>query len=241
MAQPPKDTRPGKPGLAQGARTQRPAAPGAGPASGLRHPDEAVATVLAREAYTRERHYLLIRVILGLLAALVVMSAALLFMATRPPQNHYFATDRDGRIMPLVPIDRPISSQTDLTNWVANSVAAAYTFDFANWRNELGAAQSNFTRAGWKGFQAALKDSGLLQTVMDSKYVTTAVPKSAPVLLDSGIIEGRYAWKLQMPLLVTFQSSEKTVSQDLMVNVIVVRQPETEQPRGLGIAQLIAQ
>lgn len=225
---------------------QRPASPGASrgdraPQPVLRQSDEAVATVLAREAYTRERHYFLVRVVIGLLVALCVQGAALLYMGTRPPVNHYFATDREGRIQPLTPIDKPISSVSDLTTWVANSVVQAYTFDFANWRGELQAAQVNFTPAGWKGFRGALEASGLLQTVLDKKYVTTAVPTSAPVLLDQGRIQGRYAYKLQMPLLVTYQSSERVASQNLMVDIIVVRQPETEHPRGLGIAQLIAQ
>ncbi len=67
------------------------------------------------------------------------------------------------------------------------------------------------------------------------------MPTSAPVLINQGLVQGRYAWKLSMPLLVTYQSSERTVPQNLMVEIVVVRQPETEHPRGLGIAQLIAQ
>ena len=207
----------------------------------VRHADEAVATVLAREAYTRERHYLLIRVIMGLLVAIGFQSVLSLYLATRPPVNHYFATDRDGRIQPLTPINMPIGSLTDLATWVANSVVQAYTFDFANWRAQLSAARSNFTNPGWHGFETALKDSGVLQTVLEKKYVTTAVPTSAPVLINQGMVDGRYAWKFQIPLLVTYQSSERTVPQNLMVEVLVVRQPETENPRGLGIAQLIAQ
>lgn len=207
----------------------------------LRQADEAVATVLAREAYTRERHYFLVRVILCLVVALIVQSATMLYMATRPPVNHYFSTDRDGRIQPLTPLDRPISSLTDLTTWVANSVVQSYTFDFANWRPQLSAAQVNFTPAGWKGFRGALESSGLLQSVIDKKFVMTAAPLSVPILLDRGIINGRYAYKLQMPMMVTYQSSEHSTSQSLMVDIIVVRQPETEHPRGLGIAQLISQ
>ena len=226
----------------QGARAPaRPA--GAEPEGqvGLRQADEAVATILAREAYTRERHYLLVRVIMGLLLLAGLQGAANIYLATRPPQYHYFSTDRDGRITPLTPIDRPIASLSDLGTWVSNSVAQAYTFDFANYRSSLSAARVNFTQAGWAGFETALQESGVLQSVLERKYVTTAVPTSAPVLVTQGRIEGRYAWKFQIPILVTYQSSERTASQNLMVNVIVVRQPETEHPRGLGIAQLIAQ
>ena len=230
-AEPPKK-RPAPQG-AQDARPQE------GPV--LRQADEAVATILAREAYTRERHYFLMRVILCLVLALVVNAGAVLYLATRPPVNHYFTTDKDGRIMPITPVNQPIGSLADLETWVANSVVKAYTVDFANYRVSMDEAQRNFTGAGWRGFRNALDSSGFLQTVVDKKYVTTAVPTSAPIKLDEGLIEGRYAWKLQMPLLVTFQSQTGSQSQSLMINIIVVREPEAQNPRGLGIAQLIAQ
>ncbi len=207
----------------------------------LRHADEAVATILVRQAYTRERHYLLIRVIIALAGALMFQAVLIYFLATKPPVNYYFSTDRDGRIQPLTPIDKPIGSLIDLSTWVANSVIEAYTFDFANWRTQLSRARNNFTPSGWKGFETALRDSGVLQTVREKKYVTSAVPTSAPVLVSQGMIQGRYAWKFQIPILVTYQSSEKTVPQNLMIEVLVVRISETENPRGLGIAQLIAQ
>lgn len=206
----------------------------------LRHSDEAVATILARDAYARERHYLLIRVIMGLLIALGCSSASNLYLATRPPVNHYFATSGDGRLMQLTPVNRPIGSEAELNTWTANSVVQAYTFSFANYRAEQSAAQKNFTPQGWRSFQLALRESNLLQTVIDERYVTTAAPTGAPVLLDSGLVEGRYAYKLQMPMVVTYQSSARTTSQNLMMDIIVVRQPETDNPRGLGIAQLLA-
>lgn len=206
----------------------------------LRSADEAVATVLAREAYTRERHYLLVRVVMGLLLVVCIQAASLLYLGTRPVHNLYFSTGLDGRIVPLIPIDKPINSQGDLTTWVTSSVVQAYTFSFANWRQELNASQTNFTVAGWKSFSAALDSSGLLKSVIGGKYITTAVPTSAPVLVDAGVIKGQFAWKLQMPLLVTFQSSERSTTQTLNIDIIVVRQPQTENPRGLGIAQLLA-
>lgn len=207
----------------------------------LRHMDEAVATVLMRNAYTRERHFFLLRLIVAMTAIALLEGVLVFFLALRPPVYKYFATDREGRIQQITPIDEPIGSQTEVSTWVANSVVGAYTFDFANWRTQLSAARNNFTTQGWKGFEGALKDSGVLQTVLEKKYVTTAVPTGAPVLINQGVVNGHYAWKFQLPILVTYQSSEKTVSQNLMVTILVVRQSEMDNPRGLGIAQLIAQ
>lgn len=238
----------GKDALAKPPAAMKPAAPAAGGVVNvdnggrtLRHADDAVATILARDAYVRERHYLLMRMITVLAIALVVSLALNVFVVMQPVKMRFFATDSDGKIKELVALDRPITTMAELNNWVTNSIAQAYTFSFANYRQELTAARANFTAAGWKGFEKALNDSGNLKAVIDNKYVTTAVPTGAPILLTQGLIEGRYAWKFQLPILVTYQSATQRTTQSLMVTAIVVRQPETEHPRGLGIASLIAE
>lgn len=208
---------------------------------GLRGVDEGVATILARDAYTRDRHYFLMRVIYVLAACLsgsVVLNAVL---ASQPITREYFLTDNEGRIRQLTALDSPVNSLTDISTWVSNSIAQAYTFSFANYRAELQVAQAAFTPAGWRGFEKALEESGTLQSVIANKYITTAVPTSAPVLVAQGLRDGLYAWKFEVPFIVTFQSASGRTSQNVLVTATVVRQPETVNPRGLGIAQLIAQ
>src|SRR5699024_4736201 len=63
--------------------------------------EEAVATRLLRDSYTRERHYFLMRLILAAFAALVISIAANVYLATRPVEHRYFATDTEGRIKTL--------------------------------------------------------------------------------------------------------------------------------------------
>lgn len=207
----------------------------------MRHADEAVASMLARDAYTRERHLLMTRVIAGQAAAIVVALAAVFILATRPVEKHYFLTDNEGRIREIRALSEPVNTLPEVTTWVTNAITASYTFSFANYQQELSAARANFTPAGWGGFEKALKDSGNLKSVVENKYVATAVPTGAAILLTQGTIEGRFAYKFQVPILVTYQSAVQRTTQNLMVTAIVVRQPETDHPRGLGIASLIAE
>lgn len=217
------------------------AAAKAGAAPVLRHADEAVASILARDAYVRERHVFLQRVIVALAAVCVAQGAANYYLATRPVLMRYFITDDSGRIKEMQALSAPVNTLSDVSNWLTDAVTKAYTFSFANYRAELSAARVNFTGEGWKGFEKALNDSGNLRAVIDNKYVTTAVPTGAAVLVSDGLINGRYAYKFQIPILVTYQSASQKTTQNLMVTAIVVRQPETEQVRGLGIASLIAE
>lgn len=205
------------------------------------HIEEAVATRLLRDSYTRERHYFLMRIIVVVVLALIVSTVGNIMMASKPVEYRYFATDSEGRIKELTPLNNPVQSVNAMLNWTVNSITQTYTFSFANYRQELQAAQSNFTPGGWQGFERALESSRILATVIENRYVTTAVPTGAPVIVAEGLTNGRYAWRIQVPITVTYQSAARQTSQSLLVTVTIVRRPETEHPVGLGIAQIIAE
>lgn len=204
------------------------------------HADDAVATVLMREAYTRERHYFLMRTIFALIGLVALSVGSNVWQWSKRPEARYFLTTYEGRLTEVTPLDRPIDADRVVLNWAVKGVVQAYTFNFANYRSELTQARANFTETGWRGFEKALKDSGNLDAVIGNKYVATAVPKEAPVLVDRGLVDGVAAWKVQVPILVTYASAAQKTEQNLLVDVTVVRVPETQNPSGLGIAQLLA-
>jgi intracellular multiplication protein IcmL len=205
------------------------------------HAEDAIATRLLRDTYTRERHYFLMRVIMILGAVCVIQSGTIGYLASQPTQFRYFATDPEGHIKELLSLDRPITSMNEVLNWTTNAVTQSFTFDFANYRAQLQAAKSNFTEGGWKGFEKAMEEAGVMKQVIGNSYVTTAVPHGAPVVVAQGLADGRYAWKLQIPVIVTYQNQGKRSTQELLVTAVIVRRPMTEHPNGLGIAQIIAE
>lgn len=207
----------------------------------LRCHDQAVAAVLARHAYVRERHIFLSRIIVALSAALLGSMFVNIVLFLRPVEYRYFLADTEGRIRDIVPLDRPVEALPVVSAWVANAVSQSLTFSFANYRQEFAAARQHFTPQGWAEFERALLDSGLLRIVRENMYVTTAVPTSAPVLSQQGLMNGRYAWRFQIPMVVTYESAAQRMGQNMMVTVTVVRVPEHENPRGLGILQIVAQ
>ena len=100
--------------------------------------------------------------------------------------------------------------------------------------------QNNFTPDGWKYFEEALKGARTLETVLAKKLVVSAVATGAPVILEQGVINGRYAWKVQMPLLVTYQSPNEQTQQPIVVTMVVSRVPTVNTPRGIAIVSFVA-
>lgn len=203
--------------------------------------EDVIATKMLRDANLSQKVLFMNRVGIAAMVALLLSVSANVYLFTRSPDIKYFATDTEGKIKEMLAINEPIQSINEVLSWTSDSITKAYTFSFANYRQELQTVRPSFTSTGWQGFERALEESGNLKAVIDNMFVTTAVPRGAPVIVSEGLIDGRYAWRVEVPIVVTYQSANTRTTQDLLVTAIVVRRTELEHPRGLGIAQLIAE
>lgn len=210
--------------------------------SGVRsHIDMAAGTELARNALSREKYLFLVRVTMALSLVLAISIIVNLYLGLRTVEYRYFVTDPSGGIREIQTLNRPIQSQELVLNWATRSITKAYSMNFANYSQQLKDIEPNFNDAGWRGFQEALKSTGYLDKMIANQYSTSAVPKSAPVVVAQGEFNGVWAWRLQLPIIVSYKSASVSQTQEITVDVVVVRRPETENPSGLAIAQIISQ
>jgi intracellular multiplication protein IcmL len=124
--------------------------------------------------------------------------------------------------------------------WAERSAIAAYSYNFVNYREALQSVQNSFTPEGWNNFELALRDSRMLETILAKKLVVSAVATGAPIILDQGVINDRYAWKIRLPILVSYQSSSENTQQPLIITLVVSRVPTLNTPRGIAIASFVA-
>jgi len=198
-------------------------------------------TVVVRNEFYRDGYRSLLR--LALLQGLIIIGLLLAMfyvIKVHQPENRYFATTEDGRLVPMVPLNQPNLSTPALMSWVAQACTEVMTFGFNDYRRRLQEASRNFTRRGWESFTQALQKSRIIEMVETNQQVVTAAPQGAPLLESEGIVAGRYQCVVQLPLIVTYQSGARTRSDNLIVTVVVVRVPRLESPNGVGIEQWIA-
>ena len=198
-------------------------------------------TVVVRNEFYRDGYRNLLRlsfiqglIILGLLGAMYFV------INIHQPENRYFATTEDGRLIPMVGLNEPNLSTPALMSWVAQSSTEVMTFGFNDYRRRLQESSRNFTRRGWESFTQALQKSRIIEMVETNQQVVTAAPQGAPILQSEGLIAGRYQWVIQLPLVLTYQSGARTKSDSLLVTAVIVRVPRLESPNGVGIEQWVA-
>lgn len=202
--------------------------------------EEGLELIRLRNNFYRDNYR---RVVMGLLFLLVInfiLVGIILYQVTNRPTPQYFATSIDGRITPLYALSEPMIAPNELAQWATRTAVSVYTYNFVNYREALQKVQNDFTPEGWKYFEDALKGTRVLETVIAKKLVVSSVPTAAPVILDQGVINGRYAWKVQLPLLVTYQSPNEQTQVPVVVTMVISRVPTVNIPRGIAVVQFVS-
>lgn len=200
-----------------------------------------VGSVVVRNEFYRDGYRTLLRIaVIEAMIILALVAAMYLIILAREPENRYFATTEDGRLVPMVPLTEPNLSVPALMSWSSQAATEVMTFGFNDYKRRLQQSSRNFTRSGWVSFTSALEKSRIIEMVEANRQVVSAAPSSAPILISEGPVNGRYQWQVQVPLVVTYQAGAAIRDDKMLVTLLIVRVPKLESPNGVGIEQWIA-
>lgn len=184
-----------------------------------------------RDSYRRIVRYLIFMSMLTL-----VLTTILAYMNFRPKQPNYYATTTNGEVIPMHSLSEPVVTNTYILQWASLATRNVFNLDFVHYQDQLQKVNSYFTPGGWKQFNMALQESGLLKTVQDKHLDMSAVVSGAPIILNSAVIHGRYTWRIQLPMLITFTSASETSVMRLLVTVNIQRVSVLSAEKGIQIS-----
>lgn len=250
---PPVPTAPAPTAAAAAAPAQTASAPVAAPAakaapakSGAAPVDDSnitgpLYTVITRNEFYRDgfRNMVMLAVVEAVIIIALIITIGVQAAGTKS-QDRYFATTADGRIMQLVSMDKPNMSTAALMSWVAQASSEVMTFGYHDYQRRLQQSAKYFTRSGWESFTNAMQKSRVLEAVEAQQQVVSAAPASAPVMVEQGVLNGRYRWIIKMPLNVTYRGDKLARVDKLELNLVIERVPSLENPYGVGIEQWVA-
>ena len=177
---------------------------------------------------------------LALTVALCVSLGVAAILLLNQPKPRYFAATPDLRLAPMIPLDQPLLTQEGLLTWASNAITGAMSLNFLEWREKLETIRPHFDDAAYKSFLASLQSSGVLDMIRDKRLSASAVATRAPVIIASGLVGGKATWKVEFPLIVSYESSQGVEStQKLLATVLVCRASTAKTPRGVVIQQVV--
>ena len=178
--------------------------------------------------------------IVALAASNVALVAAGIWQHYHPAPDHFFYADGIHAPYPIESLDDPVENEPKLLADVGQWVVETFSIDFLNYQRDLSRASRHYTVPGWNSFATEFISSGNFAEIKRAKLSSTAVPERAPIILQKSVVGNRYTYKVQVPLLVTFQNTQQQNSQHLMATVLVVRTPASQHLEGYAIDQLNA-
>jgi intracellular multiplication protein IcmL len=175
--------------------------------------------------------------VVGAIGLLIVVSLYFFLHQVLPITFPVYA---DWRVQTDVPVDRPYLHTPDLLQWVSHTLPIVTAMDFVNYNTELKAMPPYFTANGWAKYLDFLKTYMSYDDMSKKKEFVAGVPSGAPVVLNQGVIDGKYGWWVQMPLDVRYSGIEGD-NREVKVNIqaLVIRVPTLNNLDGVAIENLI--
>ena len=196
--------------------------------------------VVLQESWFRDQYRRTLVILLVISTILVGSLTANVMQFAFDPEPRYFATTNDMRLAELTPLDQPMVSQSGLLDWTVETITSTFTLDFSNWRRQLMAVRPRYNNRAFKQLLKSLKDSGNLPMIKNQRLVTSCTPIEAPVILGKALVKGKVTWKVEFPMLISYESSKGVENtQKLIVNTLVQRADTTEKVEGIHIIQLL--
>ncbi len=198
------------------------------------------ATVIGGLDWYRTQFRRSMKLALALTVALSISLIVAAILLLNQPKPRYFAATPDLRLAPMVPLDQPLLTQDGLLTWASNAITGAMSLNFLEWREKLESIRPHFEDEAFKSFLASLQSSGILDMIRDKRLSASAVATRAPVIIASGLVGGKATWRIEFPLIVSYESSQGVEStQKLLATVLVCRASTARTPRGVVIQQVV--
>lgn len=156
-----------------------------------------------------------------------------------PPNIAFYTDDKKQlRGFKLQTLSEPIIKREALLYWAELATTTVNTLSSSTYEQQLKEAFADyFTENGKNSLIQAYQRGNVISDIVAKKLSVTSVVQKPPILMGSGRLFGRRIWKIQIPILVTYESlSEINVNKQL-VTLLIVAVPTTENPLGISIDQ----
>lgn len=197
---------------------------------------EALVTTRYTYRYHNDSMMLLKFLLLGLVILLVLLSVFIFVQLGSEPKPLYFRLNANQQIIDPVALDQKGISDPALLTWVNAMVIDAFSFNYSNTYKQEAKLAPYFSAAAMKVYLDLLATDQDFSSIAANKFVVSIIPKAAPEIIVAKAFRDRFAWQIRVPARIRFTNALMTASQDVVLDFLVWRVPETESPLGITIA-----
>lgn len=181
------------------------------------------------------------------LAALMSVAAAvacvlvLFLVAGRPVPPQYIPITKDGRLLPLIPLNKPNVNDGVVGEFALKTIQEVNNYDYLNWRTQVPRAQRNFLPDAWKSYMREFEATNILRTVEDRKMIVSTTASGSVEMVNQGLVNGIYTWRVAVPIRIQYTAHADgnqglgSLGSEGVVTLYIQRVPLTVSDSGLAV------
>lgn len=183
--------------------------------------------------FYRDHYRSAMKILVLLIVICAVLSVILAWMTYDRKQPAYYAALTTGEVIPMHALSEPVLTSSYIVEWSALVARRIYNLSFDQYQQQLNTEASKFTADGWAKMMNAMQ--GLISQLKGSRLVISSVVSGPPVIIARMIINGRYTWRVQMKMLVTYTSASMQTQREMIVTMNVQRVSTLNASQGIQI------
>lgn len=203
--------------------------------------EEEFTIVTIEDNYYRDCFSRVLFIIGCLVASIVALVAISLYIVFTEPPPVTFKVAEDWRILAPVDIQEPYLSEGDILQWIADVVPRLFDVDFLHIDDQLTQLKPFFTDNGYQVFINQFNNNVDRDKLQTGKMFATDEITGAPVILNQGILSGRYAWWVQIPINISYAGMETIPSSSIKLTLLVVRTETSNSLTGVAIDNVLVE
>ncbi len=139
-------------------------------------------------------------------------------------------------------LSHPHRTIDEVAIWSQEMAANALSLTPADYKAKLEEFKKYFAPQGWQLYDAYLKDSKLMNRVVEGKYSAATIVSSDPEIVNHGAVEGVYHWIVKSPVTISFftnghaRTATPDASESAILYIDVARTAESDGNDGLAIS-----
>ena len=104
-------------------------------------------------------------------------------------------------------IANPHRTRDEITSWAQQVAADSLSFSKVNYKIKLKSFKKYFVKKGWQLYAAYLKETKLINMVVDDGYTVGTIVNELPEITNKGTFGSVYHWVVKMPITISFFNS----------------------------------
>jgi hypothetical protein len=125
-----------------------------------------------------------------------------------------------------VPLESPYYNERYVAGWVSRLAMKVMSLSFTQLEYNIRAAEKDFTKEAYEIFISELEAADMPVFIKNNRVIMKAAPQSKARLISKGLLNGRYTWAFELPVLLTYQTHNETYRENKKITAIVVRSNE---------------